>query len=49
VEGAFGAVGLVAGTFDGQFRATDRTLTARRDLVGGGQRQRDLVGVHRGQ
>ncbi len=49
VEGAFGAVGLVAGAFDGEFGGPADPPMPVGDLVGGGQRQRDLGGVQRRQ
>ena len=49
VEGAVGAVGLVAGAFDGQLGGAAEAVVPVGDLVGGGQRQRDLVRVQRGQ
>ena len=49
VEGAFGAVGLVAGAFDGELGGPADPLMPVGDLVGGGQRERDLVGVQRFQ
>ena len=49
VEGPFGAVGVVAGAFDGQLGGAAGAGAAVGDLVGGGERERDLVGVQRGQ
>ena len=49
VEGAFGAVGLVAGAFDGEFGGATEPVVPVGDRVGGGQRERDLVRVQRGQ
>ena len=49
VERPLGAVGFVAGAFDGQLGGPAGAVAAVGDLVGGGQRQRDLVGVQRGQ
>ena len=39
VEGAFGAVGLVAGAFDGELGGPADPLMPVGDLVGGGQRE----------
>ena len=49
VEGAVGAVGLVAGAFDGEFGGAAEPVVPVGDRVGGGQRERDLVWVQRGQ
>src|SRR4029077_11318990 len=49
VEGAFGAVGLVTGAFDGELGGPPDPPMPVGDLVGGGQRQIDLVGVQRFQ
>ena len=45
VEGPLGPVGFVAGPFHGQLGGPAAAGPAVGDLVGGGQRQRDLVGV----
>ncbi len=47
VEGAFGPVGLVAGAFDGEFGGAADSPVPVGDLVGGRERERDLVGVQR--
>ena len=44
MEGAFGAVGLVAGTLDGELGGATEAVVSVGDRVGGGQRQRDLGG-----
>src|SRR5829696_9097111 len=49
MEGTLGPFRLVAGTFHGQLGGPDRPLAALGDLVGGGQRQRELVGGDRVQ
>ena len=49
VEGAFGAVGVVAGAFDGELGGAAEAVVPVGDLVGGGQRERDLGRVERGQ
>ena len=41
-EGAFGPVGVVAGAFDGELGGAADPLVPVGDLVGGGERQRDL-------
>ena len=48
-EGPLGPVGVVAGPLDGQLGGADRPLPPGGDLPGGGQRQRDLRGLDRGQ
>ena len=48
-EGPLGPVGVVAGPLDGQLSGADRPLPPGGDLLGGGQRQRDLRGLDRGQ
>jgi hypothetical protein len=40
-EGAFGAVGVVAGAFDGEFGGAADAVAPVGDFVGGGQRERD--------
>lgn len=47
VEGAFGAVGFVAGAFDGELGGPAEALVAVGDLVSGGQGQGDLGGIQR--
>ena len=47
VKGALGAVGLVAGALDRELGGAGRARAALLDLVGGGQRQRDLLGRER--
>ena len=49
MEGAFGAVGLVAGTLDGELGGATEAVVSVGDRVGGGQRQRGLVRIQRGQ
>ena len=49
VEGPLGPVGVVAGAFHGQLGGPARPGAAVGDLVGGGEGERDLVGVQRGQ
>jgi len=48
-KGPFGAGGFVADPFDGQLGGPAATGPAVGDLVGGGQRQGDLVGVEGGE
>ncbi len=44
VKGALGAVGVVAGALECELGSARRPRAALGDLVGGGQRQRDLLG-----
>jgi len=48
VEGAFGAVGLVAGAFDSQLGGACRAGVAGGDLVGGREGQGELIGLDGG-
>ncbi len=46
-EGAFGAVGFVAGAFDGEFGGPAEALVPIGDLISGGQGEGDLGGIER--
>jgi hypothetical protein len=49
MEGPFGAVGVVAGAFDGQLGGAAGAVPASGDLVGGGEGEGDLFGVQGGE